>query len=323
MISLPELTTHTGAVYRDLNVHYQVFGQNHSKAPVVLVNHSLTSDASVTGINGWWSEIIGPDLTIDTNHFSVIAFNIPGNGIKGNCIKNYADFHTGDIAVVFYEALQLLGINSLHAIIGGSIGGGIAWEIAALYPQLSNYLIPIAADWKASDWIIANTFLQKRILQNSSDPLRDARIHAMLTYRTPVSFERRFGRTINKELGLFNVESWLLHHGNKLYDRFELDAYVMMNHLLSTIDIGRDGKNSEELIQNITAEIHLVAIDSDLFFAAEEDRKTFNRIKPLKENIFYHEIQSIHGHDAFLIENKSVATILKKIFSLKSKIRIQ
>lgn len=314
-ISLPELTTHTGAVYRDFNVHYQVFGQDYTKAPVVLVNHSLTSDAAVTGINGWWSEIIGPELTIDSNHFSVIAFNIPGNGIKGNCIKTYTDFHTGDIALIFYEALQLLGINTLYAIIGGSIGGGIAWEMAALYPKFSNYLIPIAADWKASDWIIANTFLQKRILQNSSDPLRDARIHAMLTYRTPVSFEQRFDRTINKVLGLFNIESWLIHHGNKLHDRFELDAYIMMNHLLGSIDIGRGGRNIEELIKNISAEIHLVAIDSDLFFAAEEDRKTFKRIKALKENIFYHEIHSIHGHDAFLIENKSVATILKKIFS--------
>ena len=113
--------------------------------------------------------------------------------------------------------------------------GGIAWEMAALYPNLTDNLIPVAADWKASDWIIANTFLQKRLLENSSEPLRDARIHAMLTYRTPASFSERFGRTINKEKKLFNVESWLVHHGYKLEDRFLLQAYKAMNHLLATL----------------------------------------------------------------------------------------
>lgn len=313
-ISLPEFTTESGAVFTNLNVHYHVFGQDYQTAPVVLVNHSLTGDSIVTGEKGWWSDIIGSGLTIDTDYYSIIAFNIPGNGTNGDCIERHTDFHTGDIAVIFYKALRQLGIESLYAIIGGSIGGGIAWEMAANYPNYSQYLIPIAADWKASDWIIANTFFQKRILQNSSDPLRDARIHAMLTYRTPISFGRRFERTTNKDLGIFNVESWLLHHGNKLNDRFELQAYIMMNHLLATIDIGRGEKNSNELIQNINAEIHLIAVDSDLFFTPEEDRKTFAQIKPLKENIFYHEIQSIHGHDAFLIEHKSVAAILKNIF---------
>ncbi len=314
-ISLAEYTTDSGASYKDFKVHYQTFGQDYEKAPVVLVNHSLTSDADVAGKKGWWPEIVGPNLTIDTNQFAIIAFNIPGNGTNNQTISNYTDFHTGDIASIFYKALQQLRINKLYAIIGGSIGGGIAWEMASLYPQFSKYLIPIAADWKASDWIIANTYLQKRILQNSSDPLRDARIHAMLTYRTPTSFGRRFGRTINEDLGIFNVESWLLHHGNKLFERFELQSYLTMNHLLSTIDIGRGGKSSYDLMKNIAAEIHLIAIDSDLFFTPEEDRSTFSKLKPLKENIFYHEIKSIHGHDAFLIENESVSAILKTIFN--------
>ena len=116
-------------------------------------------------------EIVGPNLTIDTNNFSVLAFNIPGNGVKNYTLENYFDFHTGDIAN-FYQGLQILGITKLFALIGGSIGGGIAWEMAALYPNLTENLIPVASDWKAPDWIIANTFLQKRLLDNSSEPLR-------------------------------------------------------------------------------------------------------------------------------------------------------
>lgn len=318
-LKIPHFVTHSGAQYPNFQVYFQHFGQDYLTAPVVLVNHSLTGDTQVTGTKGWWSEIIGKGLTIDTDYFAVMAFNIPGNGVEDNCIENPEDFHAGDVAEIFYASLQLLGIKKLFAIIGGSIGGGIAWEIAARYPKLTDYLIPIAADWKASDWILANTFLQKRILKHSSEPLKDARIHAMLTYRNPKSLSYRFDRTVHEDTGLFNVESWLLHHGNKLVNRFKLDAYKMMNHLLATIDIGRGGRNVKTLIAAIQSEIHLVCIDSDIFFTPDEDRKTYEMIKPVKSDIFYHEIHSIHGHDAFLIEHQSIAGILDTIFSLTSK----
>ena len=317
-ISINNFTTDSGAVYDKVDLHYQHFGQSSDHAPVVLINHSLTGDANVAGSQGWWSEVVGPNLTIDTRHFSVLAFNIPGNGVNDYTLENYNDFHTGDIAEIFYQGLQILGIVKLFALIGGSIGGGIAWEMAALYPTLTENLIPVAADWKASDWIIANTFLQKRLLENSSEPLRDARIHAMLTYRTPASFTERFGRTVNKDKNLFNVESWLVHHGDKLESRFLLQAYKAMNHLLASIDITRKGDSLEKIIQTISSNIHLISIDSDLFFPAEEDQKTLQRVKKIKKNIFYHEIKSIHGHDAFLIENETVSQILSSIFKPNS-----
>ena len=316
-ISIKDFTTDAGVKYQKIHLHYQHFGQDYKDNPVVLINHSLTGDAHVTGPSGWWTEIVGPNLTIDTNHYAILAFNIPGNGVKDYVLENYQDFHTGDIAEIFYIGLQQLGIQKLFALIGGSIGGGIAWEMAALYPSLTKNLIPVAADWKASDWIIANTFLQKRILENSKYPLRDARIHAMLTYRTPASFTERFNRTKNIEKNIYNVESWLIHHGDKLFKRFLLQAYKAMNHLLASIDITRNGEPIEELIQKIESDIHLVAIDSDIFFTPEEDQKTLKIAKNLKENIFYHEIRSIHGHDAFLIENDAVSEIFGKIFKPK------
>lgn len=265
-LSISNYKTHTGASYDLIKLHYHRFGQAIGTAPVVLVNHSLTGDSIVCGDQGWWNEIIGDGQTIDTNRYTVLAFNIPGNGMLEQIFSRPEDFHTGDIAALFLEGLKLLGVPHLFALIGGSIGGGIAWEMAALAPDFAEYLIPIAADWKANDWIIANTFLQKRILENSKNPLEDARIHAMLTYRTPQSFDFRFGRTKNEEQGIYNIESWLLHHGNKLAQRFSLEAYVMMNHLLSTVNIEREGKKIDEIVQEITAEIHLIAIDSDLFF---------------------------------------------------------
>lgn len=316
-ISISNFRTHTGAVYPSIDLHYQQFGCELGTAPVVLVNHSLTGDAQLTGSGGWWNEIIGPAQTIDTQRYTVIGFNIPGNGVLNQTFSTPEDFHTGDIASLFLQGLKVLKIEKLHALIGGSIGGGIAWEMAALAPEITKYLIPIAADWKANDWILANTFLQKRILQNSKQPLEDARIQAMLTYRSPQSFDFRFRRTKNEELGIYNIESWLLYHGDKLAKRFHLDAYVMMNHLLASINIEREGQTAQEIIKSITAEVHLIAIDSDLFFTPVEDQKTVDFSKKFKQDIFYHELSSPHGHDAFLIEHEDVSQILSPLFKPK------
>ena len=313
-IPIHNFTTASGSYYNEIELHYQHFGRDYNDAPVILINHSLTGDANVAGSSGWWNEIVGPNLTIDTNKYAILGFNIPGNGVKNYLLENYQDFHAGDIAEIFYQGLKFLGVQQLFALIGGSIGGGIAWEMAALYPSITRNLIPVAADWKASDWIIANTFLQRRLLENSNDPLRDARIHAMLTYRTPASFTERFNRTKNFEKNIYNVESWLIHHGDKLFKRFLLQAYKTMNHLLASVDVSRNGKSFESVIQSIESDIHLVAIKSDIFFTSEEDKKTFKIGKNFKKKIYYYEINSIHGHDAFLIENKAISKIFGKIF---------
>lgn len=313
-ISIKNFKTHSGAIYPKINLYYQQFGRQIGKAPIVLVNHSLTGDANLTGVGGWWTEIIGKGKIIDTDKYTILGFNIPGNGVKGQIFNKPEDFHTGDIASLFLLGLSNLKIKKLYALIGGSIGGGIAWEMAAISKDITKFLVPVAADWKANDWIIANTFLQKRIIENSKQPLQDARIHAMLTYRTPQSFENRFGRTLNKEQGIFNIESWLIYHGEKLKKRFQIKAYIMMNHLLSSINIEREGEIALNIIKNIKSEIHMVAIDSDLFFTPIEDQKTFNSCKKVKKNIYYHEIKSLHGHDAFLIESQSMEKILSKIF---------
>ena len=88
----------------------------------------------------------------------------------------------------------------------------------------------------------------------------------------------------------------------------------MMNHLLASVNIEREGRSIKDVIKETTAEIHLIAIDSDLFFTPVEDQNTFALGEKIKKDIFYHELSSIHGHDAFLIENEEMANILAKIF---------
>ncbi len=297
-----------------VSLTYFIRGPDIGKSPIILINHPLTANAKFSGADGWWNEIVGSNKVIDTNIYTVISFNIPGNGIDSHKWKSIEKIHTGHIAKLFISGLNKLGINRLFALIGGSIGGGILWEMAVLAPNLSKYLIPIASDWKSTDWIIANTFIQKQILKNSKNPIVDARMHAMLLYRTPESFSLRFARSQNEHKKIFNIESWLLHHGQVLKDRFTLKGYLTVNHLLGSINILRDNQNFDVLTELISSEIHLISINSDLLFLASEDKQTFKRLNKLKKKCFYYEINSVHGHDAFLIENKQVINILSTIF---------
>ena len=203
----------------------------------------------------------------------------------------------------------------MFATIGGSVGGGLAWELAALRPNLIEHLIPVATDWKSTDWLIANCHIQDAILNNSTQPLEDARMHAMTLYRTPESLTQKFSRTKKNE-SLFNVESWLNHHGKKLNDRFILSAYKMMNQILRTIDITEDQGDFLEVAKEISSTIHIVTINSDLFFKPDENWTTFVELKTVKDNVEIKEIKSLHGHDAFLIEFDQLSKFLKPIFKV-------
>ncbi len=312
-IQLPGFTAISGRV-EDIDLSYQLFGRALHSAPVVVVNHALTGNSNVAGVDGWWTSLIGEGKCIDTAKYTVLAFNIPGNGYDGFVIDNYKDYVAGDIARIFLLGLKHLQIKSVYAVMGGSLGGGIAWEMAAYAPDLIEHLIPIAADWKSTDWLIANCQIQEQILVNSKQPVHDARMHAMLCYRTPESFKARFQRTTNEELQVFNVESWLTHHGKKLRDRFQLSAYKLTNQLLKTIDITRDGPDRFDKLKNSKTNIHIIGVDSDLFFTASENKETFKQLAQVKSNVTYSEIKSLHGHDAFLMEYEQMEKLLKPIF---------
>jgi homoserine O-acetyltransferase len=299
---------------------YQLFGQPLHQAPIVMVNHALTGNSDVCGQDGWWTDLIGKNKCIDTDVYTILAFNIPGNGFDSNenhLIENYKDYNASTIAKVFAKGLQFLNVNKLYALIGGSVGGGIAWELAALKPNLTEHLIPIACDWKSTDWLIANCHIQEAILNHSNHPLADARMHAMTLYRTPESLTSKFQRT-EASKSRFNVESWLDYHGKALNQRFNLSAYKLMNQILKTIDITRGKDSFVEVVRSIKSSIHIVTISSDLFFKTEENWNTYVDLKLIKDNVSISEIKSIHGHDAFLIEFEQLTKILNPIFERDS-----
>ena len=316
-ISISDFDLQIGLQLQHINLFYQVFGQPIGTSPVVIVNHALTGNSEVAGKNGWWNSLIGKEQTIDTKLFTIIAINIPGNGFDGhaeNLIIDYKNWSITDIAKLFWKTLFLLQIKQLFAVIGGSLGGAIAWEMTKQEPSRIQHLIPIATDWKATDWVIANVLLQDKILNNSTNAIADARLHAMMLYRTPQSFKQKFDRAQQSDSDLYQIESWLNAHGKKLENRFTLSAYKLMNHLLKTIEIAKTNDAFLEVTSKITAKIHLVSVNSDLFFLAKENIETYQLLKSRNRNVTYSEIKSIHGHDAFLLEFEQMNQFLSRIF---------
>ncbi len=320
-VPIEDTTLASGKRLEPFSISYQVSDDDTAK-PLVVVIHALTGNSQVTGENGWWKDVIGIGQAIDTDTYRVLAFNIPGNGYDGRLFENYKDFCAADIARFFWQALDILGENDIFMLIGGSLGGGLAWEMATLRPTAVKHLVPVATHWQATDWILAQALVQESILSHSdnspngspsnflNDALTSARMHAMTIYRSPESLREKFNRTKYND-DLFNVESWLQYHGEKLNERFTLQAYRLMNQILRTLDAGSN--NRFDALSTITAHIHLVAVDSDYLFIAEDTRKTQQMLQKQGRTVDYYEIQSSHGHDGFLTESKQLSKILSLI----------
>lgn len=310
-------TTQSGVTVKNLELTYQCFGRPLGDAPIVLVHHALTGNSDVASQEaGWWKTLIGNKKTIDLNTYTVLAIDVLGNGYKREKPQhlNPKDFTIFDIAQLFYKVIDHLGITTLFACIGGSVGGGITWEMAVQRPFFIEKIIPIASNWKASDWIIGHNHIQDKILNMDQSGLETARMMAMLFYRTPESFVEKFNHQYTNN-NAFKVNAWLDFHGNRLKERYTLESYRMMNHLLATLDITKNRSNFTEVVKPITSEIIQIGIRSDLFFSAIENKNTQVQLDALGIKNSYFEIDSIHGHDAFLIEYDQLSEILHPVFN--------
>ena len=311
-VTLSDFTNWRGESIPSLTITYQVAGPALGTAPIVLVCHALTGNSAVAGPEGWWAKLIGPGQTIDTASYTILSIDIPGNEYAGSApLDDPSLLSVRDVARLWLLVLRELRVDHLYALIGPSLGGGIAWQIAVLEPTLAEHIFPIATDYKASDWLLAQTEVQRLILEHSDRPIHDARVHAMLTYRTPKSLIGRFEGKKVEDSRLPKVIDWLDYHGRTLEGRFSLSAYRVMTFLTSTIHAAE----SEEELSRIASDIHLVAIDSDRLFPYFIAQETVEGLKHFgKGRAELHTIISDHGHDAFLIEYDQLCRIMSPFF---------
>lgn len=293
-------------------VSFETFGVPKDQGPSVLVIHALTGNSTVAGENGWWKDLFGVNVLFDTRKYHIIGINIPGNGYDENYIENYKDFDSRIIGDTIVAALQVKGYEIINIGIGGSLGGGLLWDIIINHPTFVKTAIPIATDWKSNDWVKGFAHTQDLILNTSDQPLELARQMAMFFYRNPKDFAYKFNNSIDIKKNEANVIGWLNHHGNRLKSRFSLSAYKMMNQLLGNINATKEFDTTGDAFKQLQATIIQVVICSDILFNKFENLQTKKLLDLNGIENHYIEIESIHGHDAFLIEYEQLTNALKK-----------
>ncbi len=277
-----------------------------------VVMHALTGSAAV---DEWWRPLVGPGRPLDPEQRPILAANLLGSCLgstgPGNWVGAAADFPAlspVDLAAAHLPLLEACNVRRIGLLVGGSLGGMVALELAQRVRVPVDRVVVLAAPARASARAIGWSAVQ-RLAMAGPDPhtgLATARAIAMLTYRGRRGLEQRFGRTDPEA-----IEAWLSRHGERLVSRFDPASYRALLGALDRHDLGDLAVAARRTAERV-GEIVGVGIDSDILYPAAEVRHWVRAYRRHGMRARYREIRSAHGHDAFLLETEQVAAVLRE-----------
>ena len=310
--------------------------------------HAASSEVDPS--SGWWEQMVGESKPIDTTKYFVICINSLGScfgstgptSINPETGERYRlDFPVltiEDIARGGHDVVTSLGLNRLHSVIGASMGGMTSLAYAILFPEIAESVVSISGSARAAPFAISLRSLQREIIQ--SDPvwnegnydvteepvlgMRLARKLGMLTYRSAAELEQRFGRELIPEerqtgesFGLdFEVESYLEAHANKFIGTFDANCYLYLSRAMDLFDVADHGGSVEHGLAKVGARRALViGVETDLLFPISHQKRIADGLADGKREVIFHSLESIQGHDAFLVDMDRFRPILCDFFN--------
>lgn len=278
--------------------------------PVVAVLGGISAHRRVSGAEGWWPEIVGPGLAIDTRRYRVLGIDYLGGRGDSSAPAPGARFpplSSFDQAEVLARVTQHLGLERLHAIVGASYGGMVALSFAERHPALIGHIIVLSAADKAQVLSTAWRSVQRQIVREAiargDGPagLKLARALAMATYRSAVEFELRFGGAPVRDGDRFRfpIEGYLFARGDDYVQKYRAETFLVLS---ESIDLHR---MDATLVRTPAT---LIAVREDQLVPFHDMQALAARLNGPRQLI---EINSIFGHDAFLKEGAALTPIIR------------
>lgn len=328
------LILESGQVLPELEIAYHTYGVlNEKRDNVVWVCHALTGNSDVAD---WWSELVGPGKLLDPNQYFIVCANMPGScygstyalsKIPGTEEKYYYSFPiltNKDIVAGFEILRKHLEVNHIYMITGGSMGGQQAIEWAVSHPSIFSFLIPMATNAKHSPWGVAFNEAQRMSIkadQSWGDKddragiqgMMAARATAMLSYRSYEIYNQK-QQDSDEVWNNFRASSYQKYQGEKLSQRFDAFAYWTLSKAMDSHNVGRNRGGIEKALGQIQAQTLVIGIDSDLLFPVQEQIILAEHIP----GAIFQSIQSIYGHDGFLVETQTLRDIIRDYMKVMS-----
>lgn len=344
------LTLESGIFLGPVTVAYETYGVlSHERDNAVLILHALSGDAHAAGINhsgrlGWWDAMIGPGKGIDTDKYFVICSNCLGGckGTTGPCSINPATgipfgrsfplVTIGDMVNLQAMLVKHLGIDRLHSVAGGSMGGMQALEWAVSHPEAIRSAVVIAATSRLSpqglafDWVGRNAIYNDPVSgrapeetegqSKSGRGLAVARMIGHITYLSEDTMEAKFGRkrTLQDVNGFryslgengiqggeFEVESYLEHQGSSFMQRFDEDSYIIITKAIGHFDLEGTYGDLVSAFKNITGKLLVMSFTSDWLYPTSMSLAMVRALQALKKDVSFMELDLPYGHDSFLV----------------------